>query len=151
MDSKNKKLLIVFFVLIIALAALLFLGDGSKTKEQAAEEQEAASRTDQSQDYMTEEELRDAEEDLAHKSGWCCSSKENGKNKYEEFWLFSEHTNDYTYISHVENDVVREVSGHYLIEGDDLVYWIDGKEVEGKFEGKNLIIDGKVFEPLERE
>lgn len=150
MDSKKKKTLIIFIIFIGVLAAFLFFGNEPR-EDPADEDDQTKASAEAYQEGLTEQEQQEAEEDLASKTAYCYSSKVNGKNMYEELWLFWKSTNDYNYMCHIEDGDIREVSGHFWRDDDTLVYWMDGKEIQGKFEGDNLIIDGKTFEPLVEE
>ena len=49
---------------------------------------------------------------------------------------------------HLSDMEERMVSGHFLKDDNELVYWLDGNQIEGEYRNGNLYINGKEFTPL---
>lgn len=168
MKINRKKLLpaIGFLIVMIIASIVIFYdpvpevpkpenekSDSISTDNNVSEQQDVETTTPTYDEGLSDAQLKSQELDLKNKSGWYWTGMVNGKEVYEELWLYGEHW-EYSYDLWENGEETRMVNGHYALYGDNkenIVYWIDDKELTGEFIGDTLKIGDKVYKKMSND
>lgn len=146
MKRKNKQALI-FLITMTVFSVFIFLPDGDENdmdRQESTDFQAAEKETGKTGAALSEEEIRQAEQDAAKTSIWVNA---DDRDNLEFITLCGNGKYVVTRSSETDPQKNEETWGNYVLkENGILKLWIDGKEHKGTVSESELVLEGKAYQ-----